>query len=109
MLQNVGHLNCYMHHLTQLAENQEVMILNDICNEQGAVIVPKGRPLDSVLAKRLESHKLSTPLEQCVAICDGIGSAHLLKLYQNMIKPFSSNGLKKIVRSSVGKHKREFC
>jgi HD-GYP domain-containing protein (c-di-GMP phosphodiesterase class II) len=75
-----------MHHLTRLAEQQEVMILNDVCNEQGAVIVPKGRPLDSELAKRLETHKLSTPLEQCVEVCNGVSAAQLLKLYQGLIE-----------------------
>lgn len=93
MLQNVGHLNCYMHHLTRLAENQEVMILEDVCNEQGAVIVPKGRPLDADLAKKLETHKLSTPLEQCVQVCDGISADFILKHYQAAIENHADVGV----------------
>ncbi len=86
MLQTTSHFDSYIHHLTRLAEQQKVMVNEDILNEQGAVIIPKGRALDSVLASKLEAYKLDKSLEYCVEICDGIDAQQLLLNYQRIVK-----------------------
>ena len=86
MLHNTSHFDSYTHHLTRLAEQQEVMVNEDICNEQGAVIIPKGRALDASLATKLEAYKLDKPLEYCVEIDGGINDQQLLSSYQGIVK-----------------------
>lgn len=86
MLQTTSHFDSYTHHLTRLAEQQEVMVHEDIRNEQGAVIVPKGRALNATLASKLEAYKLDKPLEFCVEICEGVNAQELLSRYQHIVK-----------------------
>lgn len=89
MLQNMSHFDSYTHHLTRLAEQQAVMIHEDICNAQGAVIVPCGRELDASIASKLESYQLGKPLEYCVEISDGLDAQKLLSKYQAIVKNHS--------------------
>ena len=86
MLQNVGHLDCYTQHLARMAEQTNVVIESDICNAQGAVIVPAGRHFDASMAERLDAHKLLKPIDQCIAISHSLWSQELLQLFQVFIE-----------------------
>jgi HD-GYP domain-containing protein (c-di-GMP phosphodiesterase class II) len=82
MLNDVGHLDCYVQHLTHICEEHPIHIEVDICNGQGAVIVPKGRHFDLELAERLSEHTLQEPLENCIQLDELVNAQELMQLFK---------------------------
>ncbi len=68
MLHIVDKTNCYVQHLMALSARFQVSTTEDIKNQLGAVLVPKGNHLDEDLAQKVCSHKLQKPLESCVKL-----------------------------------------
>ncbi|MDX1452344.1 MAG: HD domain-containing phosphohydrolase [Oleiphilaceae bacterium] len=55
--------NHYADHLAAVNKNNEVKTTEDIRNDQGAVIVPKGTAVTPAIASKIARFKLSRPLE----------------------------------------------
>jgi len=86
MLNNVGHLDCYIQHLTHICTEHPIHIETDICNGQGAVIVPKGRIFDLALAQRLSEHTLKEPLENSIQLDELVDAQSLMQLFKKVIE-----------------------
>lgn len=85
MLHNVYHSDCYVQHLTKISERTTITIEKDVCNDQGAVIIPKGRELSCDLAKRLRKHHLNQPIEHCITLERMLTSQELMDAYKRYI------------------------
>ena len=58
--------------VAQLGEKQAVVAHCAIFNDSGVKIVDKGAAINQALYKRLTQHKLSAPIENCVASANGL-------------------------------------
>lgn len=65
---NIDTDNHYTHHLSKVNERNAVLASEDICNTQGAIVVPKGQPINPEMAKRIAQHKLSKAIDHSVTI-----------------------------------------
>ena len=48
----------YAHHLAQVNKSNTVHTTEDVVNQQGAIIVPKGTPINNEIVVRIATHKL---------------------------------------------------
>lgn len=64
--------DAYAEHLAKVNETNAVIATEDIVNQAGALLVPKGASLKSQVVDRLLQHKLTKPLEQSVAMENAI-------------------------------------
>lgn len=69
----------FCQHLSDLNETQKVLVSEDICNEQGAVILKKGDDLTERRAQMIVKHRLIKPIEQCIALEKTYGPSQLFK------------------------------
>ena len=88
MLRPVDIHKSYLKHLTVFAQEHGVTISEDIRNEHGAVIIPKGRKLDSDLTDKIANHSLKIPLEQCIKLNRNFDGAALWHAYENVFKHY---------------------
>jgi hypothetical protein len=88
MLRPVDIHKSYLKHLTVFAQEHGVTISEDILNEHGAVIIPKGRKLDSDLTDKIANHSLKIPLEQCIKLNRNFDGAALWHAYENVFKHY---------------------
>ncbi len=58
----------YADNLAEVNQSNAVLTTEDICNQQGAIIVPKGAPITPAIARCIVKHKLMKPLESSVAL-----------------------------------------
>lgn len=64
--------DAYAQHLAKVNETNAVVATEDIVNQAGALLVPKGTCLKSQVVDRILQHKLTKPLEQIVAMENAI-------------------------------------
>lgn len=83
MLRHVDTHKSYFKHLAQFIESHKVIALSDICNVQGAVIIPKHSIINSQLAEKISHYDLYEPLENCIELDRYVDDAVLLSIYQN--------------------------
>ena len=58
----------YAQHLAEVNEDNAVLATENVLSRQGAIIVPKGAPINSATVLRIATHKLTKPLEQSVGL-----------------------------------------
>ncbi|MBV1870082.1 MAG: HD domain-containing protein [Gammaproteobacteria bacterium] len=78
----------YTKHLSHVNDVKTVIATEDICNEQGAILVKAGTAIDKETTKRIINFKLTKPIESSVAIEDDLNSA---RLYQDISKLITDN------------------
>lgn len=84
MLRPVDIHKGYLKHVIAFAQQNDVTISEDICNEHGAVIIPKGRKLDPELTDKIANYTLKVPLEQCIALKRNFDGAALFHGYEQV-------------------------
>lgn len=58
----------YVQHLAQLSEFMQIVTQEDICNEFGVLLIPKGSLVKKSIADRLSGHKMEKSLDETVAL-----------------------------------------
>ena len=81
MLQDAEKQVCYAQHLFNVSERYNITISNDVMNEQGAILIPKGSHLDGNLADKISRHQLKQPLENCVYLHNQLNAKQLMSFY----------------------------
>lgn len=88
MLHDVRQPDSYVHHLMAMGPSYGVSTSEDICNQQGAVVVPQGREFSRELAERVIAHKLIKPLEISLTLEGGLTAQQLYHLYAQSMKEY---------------------
>jgi len=65
----------YLDHVMTIAEERQVEATEDIFSENGMKLVAKGYAINKSMRDRLIEHKLIKPLEDCMAVSDGVTGA----------------------------------
>lgn len=86
MLHDVRQPDCYVHHLMAMGPNYGVTTAEDVRNQQGAIVVPRGKVLSKDLADRIITHKLIKPLETSLLLEGGLTAQQLYRIYAESIK-----------------------
>ena len=85
---NSNEVGFYAEHLSEVNEVKNVIATEDICNEQGAILIKAGTAISHETTKRIINFKLTKPIEASIAIDNDIdGTA----LYKNINKIISDN------------------
>lgn len=71
----------YATRLAGVNQDHEVVSTSDIVNANGVILVRKGARIDSRVAERILRHKLIKPLEEQVAVADGLDGARLAERF----------------------------
>ncbi len=72
-------VGAYARHLAKVNESKQVIATQDICNDQGAVLVKAGQAINSKTTERIVKFKLLKPIEESVAIDGDIDGSTLQK------------------------------
>lgn len=70
--------NNYAQHLSQVNDSRQVYACDEIKNQQGQLVVPKGQVIDQKTSAQILKFKLLKPLEQSVEIENTINAATLI-------------------------------
>ena len=81
MLQDAESQVCYVQHLMNMSQRFSITISDNVCNRQGAVLIPKGEHLDDNLVEKISHHQLEKPLENCVYLHDQLSAQQLMSFY----------------------------
>lgn len=80
--------NHYAAHLTNVGESREVLASEDIYNEQGALLLKKGSPINKRISDQIVKFKLLKPIETSVNV---EGVVNDKKLYQDLYSIFDKH------------------
>jgi HD-GYP domain-containing protein (c-di-GMP phosphodiesterase class II) len=75
----------YLDHVMTIAEERQVEATEDIFAENGMKLVAKGYPINQSIRERLLAHKLVKPLEDCMAVSDGVTGARSASLAERIL------------------------
>jgi HD-GYP domain-containing protein (c-di-GMP phosphodiesterase class II) len=75
----------YLDHVMTIAEERQVEATEDIFAENGMKLVAKGYAINQSIRERLLAHKLVKPLEDCMAVSDGVTGARSASLAERML------------------------
>nr|WP_316641163.1 HD domain-containing phosphohydrolase [uncultured Roseateles sp.] len=67
----------YLDHVVAAGASHEVEVTQDIVTRNGMKLLAKGARIDAEVRDRLLQHKLSRPLEDCVAVADGVSGEQI--------------------------------
>ncbi|MBU1190246.1 MAG: HD domain-containing protein [Gammaproteobacteria bacterium] len=73
--------NFYAARLAGVNQDHVVLTTTDIVNANGVILVRKGVRIDSNIAERILRHKLIKPLEEQVAVADGLNGQRLAERF----------------------------
>lgn len=62
----------FLRAVTELGDRQPVVASRDICSQTGIKLVAEGTRVNSSFLERLAQHKLMPPIEQCLAVENGV-------------------------------------
>ncbi len=93
MLQDAGNQVCYVQHLMNMSQRFSITISDDVCNRQGAVLIPKGGHLDGGLVEKISHHQLEKPLENCVFLHNQLSSQQLKSFYKKIFSKHNNFSL----------------
>ncbi|MBI5461612.1 MAG: HD domain-containing protein [Gammaproteobacteria bacterium] len=82
----------YATRLAGLNENNAVVTTDDIVNSKGVVLVRKGARVDANMAEKILRHKLIKPLEEQVAVADGLDGPHLAQRFAALHEKYPDIG-----------------
>lgn len=75
--ENQLHDPVYLKSVTELGDEHPLVTTQDVCSSTGIKLVSGGTRFNSSLYSKLLQHKLSPPLDQCLAIEDSVTNATL--------------------------------
>lgn len=81
-------VDAYTKHLAKVNESKQVVATQDICNDQGAILIKAGSTITEKVHERIVKFKLLKPIEESVAIDGDIDAT---TLYNHIIKVISKN------------------
>ncbi|MFZ2302123.1 MAG: HD domain-containing phosphohydrolase [Gallionella sp.] len=76
--ENQLHDPVYLKSVTELGDDRQLVTTRDVCSSTGIKLVSGGMQFNSSLYSKLLQHKLSPPLDQCLAIEDSVTNASLV-------------------------------
>lgn len=74
----------YAARLAGVNQDHEVVTTTDIVNANGVILVKKGARIDAGVAERILRHKLIKPLEEQVAVADGLDGQRLAERFDQL-------------------------
>ncbi|OUR99199.1 hypothetical protein A9Q81_11520 [Gammaproteobacteria bacterium 42_54_T18] len=80
----------YTEHLVEVNKTKQVIATEDIFNNSGAIIVPKGAPITSAVAQQILRFKLIKPLHDTIEIEDELSGDTLYQYFQQLLESQSS-------------------
>ena len=78
----------YLDHVMNVAEERQVEATEDIYAENGMKLVAKGYAINKSMRERLIEHKLIKPLEDCMAVSDGVTGARCGKVAEQLLDTY---------------------
>lgn len=97
----------YGHRLASVNTTNAVIAQENICNQQGVLLVAKGSPLSHNKAELIAKHKLIKPLEHCVNVADSIDAEQLFQHLQQLGKTLT--GVDQAINDDVWQALRTLC
>ena len=79
-------VDAYAGHLAKVNKVKSVIATEDICNEQGAILIPKGQQISVEATEKIVRFKLIRPLHDTVAIENELNDASLYAAIMDAIK-----------------------
>jgi len=79
-------VDAYATHLAKVNTVKDVIATEDICNQQGAILIPKGATISAKATEKIIRFKLIRPLHDTVSIDGEIGSNELYNAIMALIK-----------------------
>ena len=76
----------YLDNVMLVAEDRLIEASEDIYSTSGMKLVAKGHKIDSRIRERLLEHTLTRPLEDCLAVADGVTAAHCLLVAERLLQ-----------------------
>jgi len=76
--ENQLHDPVYLKSVTELGDDRSLVTTQDVCSSTGIKLVSGGTRFNSSLYSKLLQHKLSPPLDQCLAIENSVTNASLV-------------------------------
>ena len=58
----------YVGHLTEVSKNNKVILMEDVFNHRGLLVVKKGAEVDKCFAQKIAKHKLFKPLDHSISL-----------------------------------------
>ena len=81
-------VDAYATHLANVNKVKDVIATENICNEQGAILIPKGAAITAETTKKIIRFKLTQPLHNTVSIKGELDDATLYKELMASIKQY---------------------
>lgn len=78
----------YLDHVMTVSEERAVEATEDIFAENGMKLVAKGYAINRSMRDRLLEHKLTKPLEDCMAVSDGVTGRRCADMATQMLDTF---------------------
>lgn len=78
----------YLDHVMTVAEERQVEATEDIYSENGMKLVAKGYAINRSMRERLIEHKLIKPLEDCMAVSDGVTGKRCAEMAERMLDTY---------------------
>lgn len=75
----------YLDHVMTVAEERQVEATEDIYAENGMKLIAKGYAINRSMRERLIEHKLIKPLEDCMAVSDGVTGVRCAAVAEKLI------------------------
>ncbi|NVJ62062.1 MAG: hypothetical protein HWE27_16850 [Gammaproteobacteria bacterium] len=94
--------NIYSQHLSEVNKTNKVISQEDIRNDKGAIIVPKGKQITPEISARLATHKLAKTLDQVVGIENVVTGK---TVFEDLLKIPTHQDVKKAISSALSKEK----
>ena len=79
-------VDAYAGHLASVNKVKNVIATDDICNEQGAILIPKGQSISAEATEKIVRFKLIRPLHDTVSIENELNDTSLYKALMDAIK-----------------------
>lgn len=76
----------YLDHVMTVAEERQVEATEDIYAENGMKLVAKGYAINKNMRERLIEHKLIKPLEDCIAVSDGVTGKRCAEVAEKVLE-----------------------
>lgn len=78
----------YLDHVMTVAEERQVEATEDIYAENGMKLIAKGYAINQAMRERLIAHKLIKPLEDCMAVSDGVTGKRCAETAERMLDTY---------------------
>lgn len=111
MSRSISQQERYLQHLAEVNQSNTVVATEDICNEAGAILVPKGTPVTKQVSLKIARHKLFKSLESTIALQKSIDAEKLTRAICRLLSKHNALGTLKLnqIESQLRMQCRAFC